>query len=249
MKLEFKNWTETMNNPVLAKKRLVVYDFDGTIANVPERPKSWEGSDWWGHPDSLSAPHYQGTVNQEVVDAFRQDQSDPETHVILLTGRRGVISPQVRQVLKSQGLFGRRMIPDSNKGVLDKYKQVLANGHDALHPDEHVGHEEYYSGDHSTEADYPKTAKGKPDGTTLAHKMYIIQSKMVHPGTEVVEFWDDRDDHMPHFIKCGLDLLKQYGEQQGGKLKSVTLHRVFAPYDLNGQATIQHIPIKLGMHY
>lgn len=241
MLLLFKEWL----NPV--KPRLVVYDFDATVAQVPERPSSWHGSDWWGHPDSLSAPHYDGAVNDEVVASFKKDQSDPNTHVILLTGRRGIISHKVRGVLRQHGLYGKRMIGPTNTKVLDKYKQVIAAGEDELHPDEENGHEQYYSGDYMTEPDYPKTEKGKIDGTTLSHKFYVI--KRLAPNRSIIEFWDDRADHIPHFIKLGQELLKQYGKEVGGKLESVILHRVYPPQYAGGQASISHIPIKHGMVY
>jgi hypothetical protein len=245
--LQFKIWLEST---AVKKKRLVVYDFDGTVANVPERPSKWEGKDWWGHEDSLSEPHYDGGVNDEVVDSFMKDRADPDTDAILLTGRRGVIAHGVRKVLKNYGLYGKRVIPDSNKMVQQKYQSVIAAGKDEEHPEEEAGHREYYSGDHSTEEDYPKTEKGKPDGTTIAFKLYIIEKKMMYPEREVLEFWDDRADHIPHICKCGLDMLKLYGADTGrGNLKTVILHRVFPPAYRGGQGTVQHIPIRPGMVY
>ncbi|RDJ35668.1 MAG: hypothetical protein DWQ19_12685 [Crenarchaeota archaeon] len=242
--LSFKNWfEETMGNKVT---RISVYDFDGTIANVPERPSKWFGKDWWGHEDSLSDPHYDGGVNKEVVDAMRQDQYDPDTRVILLTGRRGVIAHKVRDVLRNQGLYGRRVIPDSNKEAMKRFKSHLSGGSDIDHPE--VGHEQHFSGDHSTEEDYPKTRKGKPDGSTLAHKMYVI-NKAMNPDIRILEFWEDRADHIPHFIKLGLDLLHKFGIENGGRLERVILHRVFPPVLPGGQGTVQHIPIKKGMNY
>ncbi len=111
MNLSFRLWLESAH----MKNRLVVFDFDGTLANVPERPAKWGGKDWWGHPDSLSDEHYDGGVNHEVVEAMRTAKADPDAHVILLTGRRGIISPSVRKVLRANSLYGKRIIPDSNK--------------------------------------------------------------------------------------------------------------------------------------
>jgi len=239
--LQFKNWF----NRNKMKNRLVVFDFDGTIADVPERPTNWKGTDWWGHADSLTPPEYNGTINQEVVDAFHKDKSDPRTHIILLTGRRGIIAHKVRHVLRSQNLFGKRIIPDSNKDAQAKHQSMVDAGHDEFHPHEKSGHEQYFSGDHVTEPDFPKTAKGKSDGSTVAHKIYVI-NKVMNPNIEIVEFWDDRADHAPHFIKLGLDLLNKYGEDNGGKLRSVMFHRVFKT---PGGVQIQHIPIKAGMVY
>lgn len=239
-----KYYLETTLN---MKTRLVVYDFDGTVADVPERPSDWNGSDWWGHSDSLSHPHYNGGVHDEVVASFKKDNADPNTDVILLTGRRGVIAHGVRNVLRNQGLQGKRVIPDTNLKAKNAYSADVASGKDMNH-DKH-DHEEYYSGDHNYEHDYPKTLKGKPDASTVAHKLYIIKNKKMNNNIEVVEFWDDREDHAPEFIKLGLDLINQYGVENGGKLRNVIFHRVFAPRNSAGKATIVNIPIKKGMVY
>lgn len=244
--MNFRVWLENEEKMPATKKNLVVFDFDGTIANVPERPYDWSGKDWWGHHDSLSDPYYDGNVNDEVVEAFKKANADPDTHAILLTGRRGVVAPAVRRVLRNNGLHGRRVIPDSNKHVLDKHLNAVKIGHDEEHPT--PAHDEYYSGDHSTEEDYPKGPKGKPDGSTLVHKFYVI-NKLVNPQTESVEFWEDREDHIPHFIKLGMDLLNKYGVERGGNLKQVILHRVYPPAFRGGQGAVQHIPIRKGMNH
>lgn len=237
--MEFYKWLEDKQ---MNYTRLVVFDFDGTIGNVPERPNGWGGKDWWGHKDSLSHPHYDGSVNQEVVDAFKEAKADPNAHVLLLTGRRGVIAHEVRKVLRANGLYGRRMIPDTNLTALKHYQDNVKKGIDETHPLEH-GHEEYYSGDHVTEPDYPQTTKGKPDGSTLPFKMYICQKKMT-PLVRTAEFWDDRADHAPHWIKLGLDLLKQYDQL------NIIYHRVYPPVaGTGGVAYVQHIPIRPGMKY
>lgn len=237
----FKTYYESSN----FKTRLVVYDFDGTIADVPERPDGWTGSDWWGHKDSLSFPYYSGGVHNEVVEAFKRDKSDPTTEVILLTGRRGVIAHGVRRVLRTQGLYGKRVIPDSNLKAKTSHSEEINGGNDK-HDLDH-DHEQYFSGDHNYESDYPKTAKGKPDSSTLAHKLYVIKNKKMNSNIEVVEFWDDRDDHAPHFIKLGLDLINIYGVENGGKLRKVIFHKVFSKP--GSSFSVVHIPIKKGMTY
>lgn len=244
--MNFKEFLNEESKPLI--KHIAVFDFDGTIGNVPERPSSWFGKDWWGHEDSLSEPHYDGSVNHEVIEAFRQANKDPNTRAILLTGRRGVIAHGVRNVLRSNGLFGKRIIPDSNKEARNKFNSALSNGKDSIHPEEHKGHEEFYSGDFNTEGDYPRTAKGKPDGTTLAHKFYVIKNLM-NRDIESLEFWEDRADHIPSFCKLGIEFLKEYGVDSGGKLASVVLHRVYPPAMKGGQGTVQHIPIKKDMQY
>lgn len=232
--------TVQVNQPHLA-----VFDFDGTIANVPERPQDhepkhgWNGKDWWGSEHSLSAPHYDGGVNEEVIEAFRAAKADPNTHAIVLTGRRGVIAHGVRNVLRNQGLYGKRIIPQSNKKAYQKFRSSLDSGKDEIHPleDHEHGHHEYFSGDFGTEKDYPKTRKGKPDGSTIAFKLYVL-GKMVHEGTQKIDFWDDREDHIAHITKFGTEALRRFQN-----LQEVWLHRVIPPKVKGGTATILHIPI------
>jgi hypothetical protein len=228
------------------KNRLVIFDFDGTIANVPERPNTWAGKDWWGHKDSLKELYYLGYVNNAVVDAFKEALVDPSTETIMVTGRRGIIAPSVRSVLRKNGLLGRRMIPESNSNALEKHQQALAAGYDEEHSS--PAYEEYYCGDFNLEKDYPKGSNGKVDGSTLAHKFYVFDRK-VNANTEFIEIWEDRDDHMPYFIKFCLDSLEKYGVENGGKLKNIVIHRVHKPVVKENQGVVQDVPIKKGMIY
>lgn len=212
--------------------KLAIFDFDGTLAMVPERPAAhepqhgWNGKDWWGSHQSLSPPFYNGEMNEEVVEAFKKAKADPSTRSVLMTGRRGYISHAVRNVLQNNNLIGKRIIPPSNAKALEK--------HQDFHPQEDhpESHEEYYCGDHNYEDDYPKTHKNKPDGSTLSFKIYIVTNKLMNENIEEIDTWDDRDDHAPHWIKLGVDLLKRYPN-----LKRYTFHRV-----VPGGSVI-HIPV------
>ena len=230
-----------MNFRDFNKTRLIVFDFDGTLANVPNKPNDWDKKtkgDWWRHPESLSPPHYNNEINNEVLRAFLKEKNNPESRVILLTGRSGDVSHAVRNVLRTHKLYGERIIPKSNEHAIKKHKNNLKNGLDK----DTLGHEEYYSGDHKSEYDYPKTEKGKPDETTLAHKFYII-NKLMSPQIKVLEFWEDRLDHIPHFVELGKKLKQSYGVGRGGALEKVVLHKVSPPDDIKGQANIQHVEI------
>lgn len=219
--------------------KLAIFDFDGTLANSPLKPESqeekdrmgWNGKDWWGSQASLPDGV---TFNEEVVRAFLEAKADPDTHAVLMTGRRGIISDRVRQLLAGQGLIGKRHVSPTNKKALKHLTK-----HDG-EDDEPNPHDEFYSGDFITEPDYPRSGKkNKPDGSTIAHKKYIIEKKLMHDGIVQIDFWDDRSDHIPHFIKLGMDLQKRYHN-----LQKVTMHRVYPPQHPNGRAWVQHIPIR-----
>lgn len=237
MELLFKNWILKEQS---MKSRLVIFDFDGTVAKVPERPETgdeyWDGRDWWGSEASLSSPHYDGSVHPEVIEAFKQAKADPNAHTILLTGRRGVIAHGVRNILRSHGLYGKRVIHDDHKDALSHYKKMVDQGKDVSHPDE--SHEEYYSGDWITHPDYP-TKNGKKglvkDGSTFAHKRFVIENLIKkNGGFQIIEIWDDRVDHLELFIQIGKNLLSNK------KVSEFVIHQV---YD-NG--TIKHMELGSG---
>lgn len=232
----FKQWKENKETA----RNLAVFDFDGTIANVPERPQDWEGKDWWGNRASLTPPEeggfYDGSVNPEVVEAFHKAKADPQTQTIVLTGRRGIIAPHVRNVLRNNNLFGKRMF--GSKEDMDKY------GKDQ-HPKENdpEAHEEYFVGDFNNHPDFPKLQGKKglvPDGSTFAHKKFVIEKKVAeNGGYDSVEIWDDRKDHIDLFKSVGKELMKR------GQVKSFTIHQVYPPSYPGVPATIVNIPVTL----
>lgn len=236
--MKFREWLhEAAAN---GKSKIAIFDFDGTLANSPMKPETpeakarigWNGKDWWGSDVSLPPTT---TLNSEVVEAFKRAKSDPDTYTALITGRRGIVAQNVRGILQRNDLIGARRIGDNNAN---------AKRHHAgqEHPNEKIDsacHDEYFCGDFVTEPDYPKTGKGKADSSTLAHKKYVIE-KLMHPGVIQLDFWDDRADHIPHFIKLGMDLQRQWPN-----LKSVAMHRVYAPEHPGQPAWVQHIPIKI----
>lgn len=236
MYLTFKEWIDQIGANIT---KIAVFDFDGTLANTPMKPNSqeeikkigWDGRDWWGSHASLPDGI---TFNEEVVKAFMDAKQDPNTYAVLMTGRRGITADRIRQMLSNQGLIGRRQISPLNKKALQKLTK---------HPDEdshpHL-HDEFYSGDFITEPDYPRSGKkDKPDSSTLAHKTYIIEKKLMNNNIQELDFWDDRSDHIPHFIKLGMDLQKKWPN-----LKRVTMHRVYPPQSPGASAWVQHIPIR-----
>jgi len=217
-------------------------DFDGTIATVPTKPDKaeakrigWDGRDWWGSEVSLRLDSI--IPNEEVISAMKADKTDPQTKVLLITGRRGVVAHLVRAFLRSQELYGKRMIPESNKDALRRFQQGIEADKDLIHPEE--SYLEYFCGDMGTEEDFPKGKKGKPLGDTIVHKKYVIDKHL--NGIKKLEFWEDRDDHVPFFIRMGLDWLKK------GRVEEVLLHKV---YEVSGnQPYVRHIPIEPGMNY
>ncbi len=237
MKLEFKIF---MESDVIT--RLAIFDFDLTIAKAPEKPQKhekqhgWNGKDWWGSAESLTPPFYNMEVNEEIVGEMRKAKADPNTHTILLTGRRGVIAQEVRNVMRHHGLYGKRMIPDSNKQSQQQHRGLEHEAESRLD-----AHEEYYTGDFRTEPDYPKFGKkNKPAGDTLSHKIYVIRRVIDQlPSLTTVEMWDDRKEHFPHWMVLAKDILRTrpiqkffihqvYNNASGHYVQTVPAHNVKA---------------------
>ena len=155
----------------------------------------------------------------------------------MLTGRRGVVAPYVRDILRQNNLFGKRIV-----GPITAKKFPPPNDN---HPDENLptGHEEYYVGDHIEEPDFP-TVQGKrgpvKDGSTFTYKTYIIEKLIARNGGafETIELWDDRKEHIDLFKAFAQRLLK------AGKAQNFLIHQVYAPYP-GSDAQIVHMPVTL----
>lgn len=200
MEMDFKNYLKQVQ-----KKRLAIFDFDGTIANTPSKHPEWKGKDWWGHPESLTQPLYNGEVNVAVIQAFKEARSNPETKTVMLTGRRSIVAPHVKSILRKHDLWGKRITGQNVTGDphLDAENQADS-------------HEEYYSGDFVHEPDYPtvisKKNKISKDTSTFAHKTYIIDKLIKENGGfyEIIEMWEDRIDHLELFKAYSIQLKHQH---------------------------------------
>jgi hypothetical protein len=246
----FKRW---IMEQVTKKSRLVIFDFDSTLVQSPDKPqpneplRSWPGRDWWGSKASLVSPadggFYTGGVNHEVIAAFRASKADPNTHTIMLTGRRGIVAPYVRQILRSHGLYGKRVIGPHNADEKYHHNDSVNAGEDILHPhEEHPhAHEEYYSGDHNRTPGYPqiyneKKKKFVTDSSTLAHKRHVVENLLVqNQGFDLVEFWEDRVEHAEAFRNMGREWIER------GLAKRVIVHLVGKTHSDNEQPVIKTI--------
>jgi len=92
-------------------KRLVAFDFDGTLINSPEKEEGmrvWneqKGKDnplkgWWAKPQSLDTNLFDIKPFPNVLAQLRKEQSVPDTAVVILTSRVERLRPQVENVLK-----------------------------------------------------------------------------------------------------------------------------------------------------
>lgn len=108
-------------------KRLVVFDFDGTLIDSPEpeqgkvlwsektgKPYPYQG--WWGRPESLDLSIFDIKPFLSILKQLKKEIVTPNTYVLVLTSRMEKLRPQVQAVL------------DANNIVVDKLDMKRAEG-------------------------------------------------------------------------------------------------------------------------
>jgi cellobiose-specific phosphotransferase system component IIB len=96
-------------------KKLVAFDFDGTLSDSPmpdEGKKIWKtkkGVDyshkgWWGRVESLDNEVFNITMFKGILDILEKEILNDETYVIILTSRMEKLRPQVEKILKDCGV-------------------------------------------------------------------------------------------------------------------------------------------------
>lgn len=154
------------------RSRVVVFDFDGTLFNSPDREagelafleatgQTFPFPGWWGRIESLMPPVIPEKPGEEwlipgPVAAYREDAKDKNTELILMTGRP---FKNRKRVLEICGCF------------------------DLLF------HEHYFRGQ-----------PGQQGRDTLEIKSNFIQNDLIHPGLSVLEIWEDRPEHVSAFL-------------------------------------------------
>lgn len=96
-------------------KKLVCFDFDGTLCMTPEDIEGkkiwfektghvWPHRGWWSKAESLNTDIFHIPVNTWVYEEYLKSVSDPESHVILATGRLESLRSEVQKILNQHNL-------------------------------------------------------------------------------------------------------------------------------------------------
>jgi FMN phosphatase YigB (HAD superfamily) len=163
--------------------KLAVFDFDGTLIDTPlpefgkqeykdKTGEEWPHAGWWGQPMSLNHKIFDMPTVPMVMSAYKKEKPNPETGMIMLTGRMVKLGAYVKYILDDKGL------------TFDEY---------------------HYNRGGSTEVAKLKTLE------ELLSRYSDVQ---------VVEMWDDREEHLPIFQEWGDNKVKE------GRLKSFKLNHV-----------------------
>lgn len=126
--------------------RLAVFDFDGTLVDTPlpdtgrgeyeqKTGKPWPHHGWWGREDSLDHTIFDIPVIPSVIADYEKQKEDPNTAVIMLTGRMQKLADKVINILDKHELefdghyFNRGGSTDEAKiktmeKILDEYPNI-----------------------------------------------------------------------------------------------------------------------------
>lgn len=115
-------------------KRLVCYDFDGTLINTygPEIGKPmWEEyynekfkySGWWGRKESLDTNVFDIKPFPNILAKLHDDIADPDTTTIILTSRMEKLRPELENILSLNGIKVDELI--TKRGREDKGDVIL----------------------------------------------------------------------------------------------------------------------------
>lgn len=110
-------------------KRLVIFDFDGTLFRSPPPPENHgDEEEWWGDPSSLGAPNVPEKPGPEMwhaetVDRMRQAMADPDAYVVVMTGRNVQLHDRVEQLLEQKGLKPDELVTNPEIGNTTGFKR------------------------------------------------------------------------------------------------------------------------------
>ena len=117
--------------------KLSVFDFDGTLVDTPldteesrqqwadYHKKDWPYLGWWGRNESLDMDVWDMPVIPDTIKDYKDESSNPNTMVVMLTGRLEKQRPYVMAIIKKYGLkFDRYLLKQGGRTIEDKLRQL-----------------------------------------------------------------------------------------------------------------------------
>lgn len=94
--------------------RIAIFDFDGTLVDTPlfdthkdiyhqKVGSPWPHAGWWGKSDSLDMDIFDMPEIPSVMTDYRIEKANPNTLMVMLTGRIPKLSQHVEKVLAAKG--------------------------------------------------------------------------------------------------------------------------------------------------
>jgi hypothetical protein len=95
--------------------KLAVFDFDGTLVDTPlpeegkktykeKTGKDWPHAGWWGQPMSLDMSVFDMPTIPNVISDYKKEITNPDTMVVMVTGRMVKLTDLVKDILNRHGL-------------------------------------------------------------------------------------------------------------------------------------------------
>ena len=103
------------NTNLMEKRKLSVFDLDGTLVDTPiaspenkqkwadYHGKPWHYLGWWGRDESMDTDVWKIPVVEEVFNDYQKEVKNPETLMVLLTGRLKKQENIVRNIVNERG--------------------------------------------------------------------------------------------------------------------------------------------------
>jgi tRNA nucleotidyltransferase/poly(A) polymerase len=122
-------------------KKVAFYDFDGTLMDSPmpnpgkeiyhkKTGNVYPHQGWWGREESLDLNVFDIETNAEIESRFREDVSDPNTHVILLTNRLSKLSESIKKVLNKHNMvFNHYSFKSDNREKGERIYDILKSNY------------------------------------------------------------------------------------------------------------------------
>ena len=167
-------------------KRLVAFDFDGTLINSPEKEEGmriWneqKGRDnplksWWAKPESLDTQIFDIKPFPNVLAQLRKEQSVPDTAVIILTSRVERLRPQLENILKLNNIVVDDVIlKEGNEGKGDILLRIARYNPDLQ---EIVVYDDFMEKNEAKIAEYTKIKDLLPEN--IKYTLYYVNNDVI----------------------------------------------------------------------
>jgi beta-phosphoglucomutase-like phosphatase (HAD superfamily) len=115
-------------------KKIVIFDFDGTLINSPEKEdgmkawakkydKAYPHQGWWGRAESLDLNAFKIKPFAKILNILKDEKKKSDTYVMILTSRMEKLRPEVQAVLDSNHILVDKL--DMKKSNKTKGEKLL----------------------------------------------------------------------------------------------------------------------------